>query len=117
MNTEERCHGARTRLIEWIESEASFQKRVIGNRFAMLRFELEQPCPPAETWVRKGLSGSWATSVTLARNSAEFVAPGGKTLYRSDPLYINVPEILAIWLRSTTLFRVARRIWVGENAE
>lgn len=120
MDIEKECSDAMARLQAWIDSEVTYHRQVTGYKFELARSEFDAlHNPPAGFTKYRDLLGctSGIKAGGFHLTAYEFRAPGNVVLYRSDPIYINVPEILAIWLRSTTLYRVARRIWVGEKAE
>lgn len=122
MDIEKECSEAMARLQAWIDSEVTYHHKVTSYKFELARSEFDALHSPPMGFIKYPDLLGWPSTARLqvggfGPTALEFRAPGNVVLYRDNPLYINVPEILAIWLRSTTLYRVARRIWVGEKAE
>lgn len=105
-----------------IDELARHHSKCIESDFARVRIEAACRMSPGGAGGSGSIALAWPVGVggghlPTSLTGAGFVVrtPGGVELYRSNPIYINVPAILVIWLRSTTAYRLARRIWVGER--
>lgn len=118
MDIEKDCNESLARVSAWVDGEAAYQKRLISFNFKHAMSELEARHGQMFGFIGMSDLMGWKNGITLRGpqpTCSEFRAPGNVLLYRDNPIYINVPAILAIWLRSTTPYRLARRIWVGER--